>query len=600
MFINYFSKFLQLFSQNYKSKLIILIILSVFCGLFEFLGVAMVFPLIIFILNPTQSTDIIFLPNKLPDNSNLLLILGALIVLAFLFKNLLMIYKTYYQFGFLKNWQNELNLSVFKKYLYSSFETNLKASQENSVFQIWNLSNIIFNNFITMVLNLFSNLIIIAIIFVFLLWKFNIWAIITCAFFLVCGLLQSKFFKSIGRKLTKEKVKILAATNNSFLSAIKSFKDIKIFAKENHFYNVYKKQIQNVGKIDSLINFYNTIPQNIVEISIIFSIIIMCYGIVKTSLGNSQEIIASFSLLAAAMFRMAPIINKLQSNLNIINMSKPAVVEFFNAYEFYDNLKQNHSTQEKLTLKEKITIKNLSYSYDDKKILNNLNLEIQKGEFIGIIGKSGVGKSTFLDVLMGILISYDGELYTDNEQLNELSSQKWINSIGYVPQEITILPASIAANIAFCLDEEEINHERISKIIELVQLTDYIKTLPNGTKEILNNLSGLSVGQKQRIGLARALYKQPQILFLDEVTSALDLETENKIIQCLNALKGEKTIIAIAHRLSTLKNCDRIFYFKNANTVLCGSFETLIDEDEEFKNLINLASVDNIINTKDN
>ena len=146
MFINYFSKFLQLFSQNYKSKLIILIILSVFCGLFEFLGVAMVFPLIIFILNPTQSTDIIFLPNKLPDNSNLLLILGALIVLAFLFKNLLMIYKTYYQFGFLKNWQNELNLSVFKKYLYSSFETNLKVSQENSVFQIWNLSNIIFNN----------------------------------------------------------------------------------------------------------------------------------------------------------------------------------------------------------------------------------------------------------------------------------------------------------------------------------------------------------------------------------------------------------------------------------------------------------------------
>ncbi len=600
MFITYFSKFLRMFSQNYKAKFIVLVVLSVFCGLFEFLGVAMIFPLITFILNPLQVSNIKFLPVNLAENTNLLLILGLLIVFAFVIKNLLMIYKTYYQFDFLKIWQNELNLAVFRKYIYSSFETNLKVSQENSVFQVWNLSNIVFSNFVTMVLNLFSNLIIITIVFAFLLWKFNIWAIVTCSFFLICGLLQNKFFKSIGRTLTHEKIKLLATTNNSFLSAIKSFKDIKIYAKEDHFYDVYKKQVHDVGRVDSLINFFNAIPQNIVEISIIFSIIIMCYGIVKTSLGNSQEIIASFSLLAAAMFRMAPIINKLQANLNIINMSKPAVDSFFKAYAFYDEIKLNEAIKNSLHLDKKIIVRNLSYSYGYKKILDNLNLEINKGEFIGIIGESGVGKSTFLNVLMGILTSYEGTICVDNERLSENSIHKWMSLIGYVPQEITILPASIASNIAFCLNESEIDYEKISQIIKLVQLTDYVQALPNGENEILTDLSGLSVGQKQRIGLARALYKQPQILFLDEVTAALDLETENKIVQCLNELKGDKTIIAIAHRLSTLKNCDKIFYFKSADTVMCGTFEELFNNDDEFKSLINLATLGNITKIKDN
>ena len=598
MFITYFLKFLQLFSKNYRYKLVVLTILSVICGFLEFLGVAVVFPLIIIMLAPDKVHNFAFLNRyEIFQNDSIMLYLGGIIVFAFLVKNIMMIYKSYYQFDFLKDWQTALNLSVFKKYLYSSYETVLHMPEKYSIFQVWNLSAIVFNQFITMVLNLLSNLIILSIVSIFLLYKFGFWGIVTGAFFLLSGLMQNKFFKNKGRSLTQQKVKIMEYTNNSFFSAIKSFKDIKIFAKENYFYNLYKKHMKKVGKVETLINFFNSIPQNIVEISVIFSIVIMCYGIVLTSGDSSETMVASFSLLAAAMFRMAPIINKLQSNLNMINMSKPAIVAFFDAYSFYNDIACDEKNENLFEFNENIVLKDLVYRYSDSKVLDNLNLEIKKGEFIGIIGKSGVGKTTFLDVLMGVLNSYQGELFVDNKNLKEGFVKNWMELIGYVPQEITVLPVSIAENIAFGVDENNIDYERLSKSVADAQLEDFIFGLQNGIKEKMNNISGLSVGQKQRLGLARALYKNPQILFLDEITASLDLETENKIVQCLNSLKGEKTIIAIAHRLSTLKNCDRILFFKSSSEVLSGSFSELMTEDEEFRTLVNFASVDNIINS---
>ena len=597
MFLTYFLKFLKIFSDNYRLKLVYLTFISVLCGFLEFLGVALVFPLIVVILQPEQVSQIPIVGNYFKDVSqNASILFGFGIVLAFVIKNLFMIYRSYYQFDLLKDWQIELNLSVYKKYLYSSYENKLNMPSKYSIFQVWNLNNLVFVNFLTMVLNFISNFIILSIVLVFLVVKFKIWALLTGAFFLLTGLLQNNFFKDKGRQLVRQKVEVMNLTSSSFLSTIKNFKDIKIFAKENYFYNTYKKYLEKVGKIECLISFFNTIPQNIVELCIIGAIIIMCYGVVQTTGGEVYSMVASFSLLAAAMFRMAPIINKLQSNLNMINMSKPAIIEFFDAYEFYGEIAVlENNVDERLELKEKIKIKNLSYSYDDVQVLDNLSFEIEKGEFLGVIGKSGVGKSTFLDVLMGLLSSYVGEINVDDVPLTSENISVWMNAIGYVPQEISVLPASIAQNIAFGVAENEIDYLLIDKVIEMTELKDFVSGLQNGVKE---DISGLSLGQRQRLGIARALYKNPQILFLDEITASLDVETENNIVNCLNSLKGDKTIIAIAHRISTLKKCDRILYFKSSDTVLSGTFEELINKDEEFANIIKLASVEDVVNNQ--
>ncbi len=594
MFTSYFYKFLKLFSRGYKTKLLTLFMMSVIAGFLEFVGIALIFPLVILILKPEQLYNLPFIADigqkigTIPTVS----LIGISIIAIFIVKNLFMVSNSYIQISVLKTWQREISQLIFKKYLFSSYESKLSLPTNFSLFQVTQLCEMVFDNFIAKVLNLFSSAVILFVILVFLVWKFNFWAILTCIFFIACGLIQNKFFKTKGREYTKKRILLMNDGNKSILSALHNIKDIKIFAKEEYFYKLYKIYIKDITKVYILANFFTAIPQNIIEICIIAAILIMSLGVVYTSNGNSQVMVASFGLLAAAVFRMAPLVNKVQMNMNYINANKPIIQEFFEAYKIYSKIPELvATTDEKFNLKNKIIIKNLSFSYASKNILSNINLEIKRGEFIGIIGKSGVGKTTFIDILMGLLTPNTGEILADNERLCEKSAQKWLNSIGYVPQEITTLPVTIAQNIAFGVEPDKIDYERIKSVINTAQLSDYILNLENGINTNLNSLQSLSQGQKQRLGIARALYKNPDILFLDEVTSALDVETENKITECLNALKGQKTIIAIAHRLSTLKKCDRIFYFKSDHEVICGTFDELLLQDKTFNDIVKLSSV---------
>ena len=593
MFTSYFYKFLELFSRGYEIRLLLLLFMSVIAGFMEFIGIALIFPLIVLILQPQNVYSLPVLADvaKSFGAASTVSLLGVGVVLVFIAKNLFMIANSYTQISVLKNWQADLNLIMFRKYLFSTYESKLTLPAKYSLFQVWQLCSLVFSGFVSRVLSLVSNLVILLVILVFLVWKFRIWAILTGCFFIVFGLLQNNFFKTKGREYTKKRISLMNDGNQSIISAIKNIKDIKIFAKEEFFYSLYQRYSKSFARVDIFTDFFGSIPQNIVEICIILAILIMSIGVVNVSNGNSEVMIASFGMLAAAVFRMAPLVNKIQMHMNFVNANKPVVQEFFAAYETYDKIPITQGeTNEKFKLRNNIEIKKLTYSYGDKNVLSDVTLEIKKGEFIGIIGRSGVGKTTFADILMGLLTTYSGEIFADGERLCEKSAQRWLNSIGYVPQEITTLPLSIAQNIAFGVEEDKIDYDKVMLVVQEAQLGDYVSGLENGVRTKLNDIQGLSQGQKQRIGIARALYIEPEILVLDEVTSALDLETENKITQCLDKLKGEKTIIAIAHRLSTLKNCDRIFYFKSEKEVLCGTFEQLM-QDLSFEKLVKLASI---------
>lgn len=590
----YFKKILALFLKGYELKIIVLLIMSVIAGFLEFMGIALIFPLILLLLQKEDSVDAQFIPifKEVPFLADNMVLIASLIIFAFVFKNIFMCINAYFQTSVLKNWQADMNLDIFKRYLYSSYESKLGIPAKYSIFQVNQLSNVVFSNFIFRILTLVSSGLILSVILGLLIYKFGIWALITGIFFLLSGFIQGKIFKSIGQKLSKQKIELMNIGNLRIFSALKNIKDIKICGKELYFNKLYGEYLKETAKVDTMVDFCNIIPQNCVELVIIASIIIMSFGVVNISQGDAEVLVASLGLLAAAIFRMAPVVNKIQVCLNFMNTSRPMVQEFFNAYEYYISISKDEKFSDKcFDFSDKLDIKNLSFAYGDKKVLQNITLSIKKGEFVGIIGGSGVGKTTFLDVLMGLLESYTGEILADNKSLTQENAKMWINSIGYVPQDVTTLPVSIAENIAFGIDKKNIDYDLLAKVIKQAQLDEYIAQLQNGIDTELTDLQGLSQGQKQRIGIARALYKNPEILFLDEITSALDVETENKITQCLNELKGEKTIIAIAHRLCTLKNCDRLFYFKTGNQVLSGSFEELIACDKDFERLVNLSTI---------
>lgn len=241
----------------------------------------------------------------------------------------------------------------------------------------------------------------------------------------------------------------------------------------------------------------------------------------------------------------------------------------------------------------KIILKNIEFSYnEDKKVINNLSLEINKGDFIGIIGLSGAGKTTLADIIMGLLPPQSGEIYVDSTKLTNENFSKFRHIIGYVPQQINVLDKSFKENVAWGIPDNEINEEGVIKALKAAKLYDFVSQFKDGidAKPLIGS-NGLSQGQKQRLSIARALYRDPEVLIFDEATSSLDVQVESEITDMLSSLSNSKTIIAIAHRLSTLKACNKLVYLKDGKIVDIGSFEELSQRHADFDRLVKLSSI---------
>ena len=224
--------------------------------------------------------------------------------------------------------------------------------------------------------------------------------------------------------------------------------------------------------------------------------------------------------------------------------------------------------------------------------MQNLSLEINKGDFIGIIGLSGAGKSTFADVLTGLLPATSGEILIDGTKLTEYNFARFRKIIGYVPQEINVLEKSFRENVAWGVPSEEIDDNLVIQVLIDAQLNEFMKEYKEGIYAVpFIDSKGISQGQKQRLAIARALYRKPEILIFDEATSSLDVQVEHEITDMLNKLKKNKTIIAIAHRLSTLKSCNKLVYLKDGKIVDIGTFEELSERHSDFENLVKLSSI---------
>lgn len=593
MFLENYKKFIIYYGKGRYLKLLGFSGLFLCAGILELTGVALIYPFTILIMNPNSIGK--YLPNLRLGNPILTgLLIGLCVLLIFIGKNLFMILVQYIQNKFICNWKKDIAEKFMEYYLYAPYKAILNSSQSDKIYDIETLCSVAVDGFVMRGLNLVTNIIITAMIIGLLFIKFPIPALGTVIFVTVTMYLQNKYFKKRSNTLASTMEKINKKHNDTILENISNIKELKILSAEDTFFEKYQIIEKSYRKTQELQGFYNAIPPYLVEMLVVLALLILACIISIQSPNDNSKLMASFAIIVASIFRIAPALNRIQSSIININASRNFVKRINEKYEKYDFehfKKENLQSEGVLGFHDKIELKNICFSYNsNKQVLKNISITINKGDFVGIIGLSGAGKSTLADILTGLLPADSGEIIVDNTELSQKNFQKFRRMLGYVPQQINILDKSIKENVAWGC--KEINDSKVVNALKSAQLYNVIEEYPQGIdSNIIVGSNGLSQGQKQRLAIARALYRDPQIIILDEATSALDVQIEHEITEMLKEISSTKTIIAIAHRLSTLKACNKLIYMKNGTIVDVGTFAGLSEKYEEFENLIKLSSI---------
>ncbi len=563
-------KLFKLFTKKEKYKYIILVLSSFISTFLELMSIALLVPLLLSISNEeTFASDIINkigLPADLInyiDFVNIAILIMILFFLKFCFLLLISYFRNNFIFGFQLELMNKLFVSYLKRdYLFHVNNNSAKILKDItdevhnvSVGYMGSLTSIILESIMIVVLLIFLLIIQIKTTFVVIIFAGIILYIIL--------MVLKKNITNLGEK--REKYNLINLRN--IMQAFEGIKEIKIFQKEKEISQNFMNNSKKIKKINWLITFLNEIPRLFFELISILSFLIILLFFVKLNF-SFIEIISYFTVILAVFIRIMPSINKcIVSYVNITINKRPLNVIF------EELIKKNPTKiigkNEKVFFNNKIIIKDLIFYYEkeEQKIFEKLNFEIKKGEFIALIGETGAGKTTLIDLIAGLLSPKNGKIFVDDKNIED-NKNEWFEKIGYVPQNIFLNDDSIEKNIAFTVDEKEVDKNKVIEVSKQSQIYEFIK----GKKNQFNTIVGergamLSGGQRQRLGIARALYNNSEILILDEFTSALDNKIEEEIIKELSKLKGDKTIIISTHRSALLKNCDRVFDVKNKKFV---------------------------------
>jgi len=500
-----------------------------------------------------------------------LLIMFALIM-TFVVKNIFLYWQQKFMYRFVYTNQFRTSERMMRNYLRKGYEFFLNA--DTSVIQRSITSDV--NNMYALILSLLQ-LVSEMIVFVFLIgvlllsdWKMTV----MIAVLLISTLLIIKsVVKPVMQKAGKDNQEFYSQLFKWISQTVQGIKEVKIMGKEQYFTDEYIKC--GKGYVDAVQKYtlYNSIPRLLIETICIIGMV--SYMMILVVTGNDftamMPILSAFSVAA---IRLMPSANRINNQLTSIAFYQP----FFMGVS--DNLQDEISgvnvdmtfaseEVEKLPVKKSISLRDITYAYPntEKLIFDHAHMDIPVGAAVGIVGTSGAGKTTIVDVLLGLLEVRTGKVYADETDVKE-HYRAWLKNIGYIPQMIFMLDDNIRRNVAFGVPDDKIDENRLWEVLKEAQLDEYVRNLPEGLDTSIGERGiRISGGQRQRIGIARALYYDPEVLILDEATSALDNDTEAAIMDSINSLHGRKTLIIIAHRLQTIEKCDMIYRVENGKAV---------------------------------
>ncbi len=561
--MKYFYQFL--YSLNFKTKIDIFIFTSfaIISSLLEILSISLIVPIMEIVTKGNVSNFFSFLEileNYSFWNLNLIQMLCISLLITILIKNILLVYINYWQAKFENNIDLNFSNDLFSNYLNKKYifftERNSSEIIRNLTTEISSLIKGLSSFFL-----IFVEVILLLILLSFLLfYNFSITLLVLIYLSSITFFIFFIFRKKI-TKWSKIRIKLSSDLYKSILETINHIKEIFIFEKHEKFnYRFYVKKKENVG-VNFKFSFLSTLSKPILETLIIISLLSSIFLFF-----DNENLLTNLLVYTVTLLRIYPSAIKLVTNgqVFLFRLSSFKVIEDEKKYNEKYNYeeKKNNITTKKI---DKIKIENLNFNYEKKQILKNINFSFNKGKTYGIIGKSGSGKSTLLDILMGIKEPTSGKIFI-NENECDYKRNKWTKFVGYVPQNVYLSDDTIANNICFGISEKNIDKNKLNKVLEQSNLENFIESLPKKLDTIVGEKGAkISGGQIQRIGIARALYIDPTLLFFDEATSQLDNETEISILKDILKLKKNKIIFFVTHKAKETGYFDEILDLKDIN-----------------------------------
>jgi len=555
--------------KRQKIHLCILLVV-IFGGAFvELLGVSGMMPIVNVAMNPECINETGYLIKirdlmGFTDASQMLVFLAVVLIIIYIIKNIYITIMNDLQYLLVFNNQKRLAVKMLNCYMHQNYlfhvSKNVAELQRNVTTDV--------NGFFTAVLDVLQLVAEMSVCICLIIYLFTVDFVTTISvatMISVAGILFTVIYKKVLVRKGERNRELGVQVTKWILQAFSGIKEIKVSNKENFFVKNYADNYGQFAILQRQQSMLRFLPRPFMESLCICGLLLTV--IIKIQFGNAQikEFVPILSAFAFAAFRMLPSFNRITGLIGGIMFELPSIDAVYHDLVEIEKLMKRQRGEETIStqtvLKDCIEMENITFHYPemDKLILSNANLIIKKNRSVALIGATGAGKTTVVDIILGLLEPQRGCVKVDGIDIKkEMSS--WHQSIGYIPQTIYLMDDTIRANIAFGVSQGEIDDSMVEQALCEAQLDKFVHSLPEGLNTVIGDRGvKLSGGQRQRIGIARALYRNPQVLILDEATSALDNETEKDVMEAIDGLHGQRTMIVIAHRLTTIKNCDEIY-----------------------------------------
>lgn len=577
--LNIIKKLNVMLDKKQKGQMCGLLVMMLISAILETTSISLVIPVVSVVMDPNAVENdkyVSMIYNALGFSSYRVFTVTVMLslIIAFVVKNLFLFFQQKALYSFIYTNQFKTSEQVMKKYMNRSYEYFLNADtaviQRNITSDVNHMYGLI-----RCILMLLSE----AIVFVFLAAVLFIadpkMTLIIATLLIVTLWIVKVTLKPILKKAGQENQDNYSGLFKWISQIVTGIKEVKIGNKESHFIKEYLECGHGYVNAVQKYMLYSNMPRLLIETVCIAGMV--TYLLILTLSGQDvKDLISIIAAFGLAVVRLMPCASRINNQINDIAYFEPPFMAVA------DQLKEEFDKEvieldaftpasEKLPFNKEIELKDICYKYPntDKWIFDKASLTIPVGKSIGIVGTTGSGKSTIVDVLLGLLKASEGTISVDGKDINEGDNyRKWLKNVGYIPQTVFMLDDTIRHNICFGLSDDEIDEDRLWEVAREARIDDFIKTLPDGMETGIGERGiRLSGGQRQRISIARALYHNPELLILDEATSALDNDTESAIMESINTLHGKKTMVIVAHRLQTIEKCDAVYRVENGKII---------------------------------
>ncbi|MFP4135404.1 MAG: ABC transporter ATP-binding protein [Halothece sp.] len=588
--LDIFKKFSYLLNRREKIQVIGLFGLLLIGSSLEMLGVGFVVPFISYLSEPELITEQPILNGLYqllgtPAETTFLVVLCLIYLAIYTGKNVYTAGMYYLQYRFIFNKERKIGDKLFQEYLGAPYTFHLERNTATLIRNVDAEVRKLFTGVLIPLVMLITELTVITGLVILLITIEPIASLVAVAVLGGAGFVFYRIFQKrlllAGKARQYHQGQVIQHINQG----LGGVKETKVLGREAFFlkrHSVHRKQLAQALQFSQTLG---QLPRLYFETLVIYGLL----GIVLVTIlqgSTAGGVFQTVSLFAAAALRLMPSLNRTITSLNKVRFGGPSLdLVCYELKRLEEEKNLLTVEEEKLpTLQEALRLEEVSYHYpnSEEQVLNQVSIEIPQGTSVGFVGSSGAGKTTLVDIILGLLTPTSGKVLVDGVDIQE-GLRGWQNQIGYIPQSIYLSDETLRGNIAFGIPEKEISEEQVWQAVQSAQLQELVERLPQGLDTVVGERGvRLSGGQRQRVGIARALYHNPQVLVMDEATAALDNETEAGIMEAVEKLSGEKTLIMIAHRLTTVKNCDCLYFMERGKVVDQGGYEELRDRNENF------------------